>query len=153
MEPEPPGKDEAFARPDIRSPGDIRLLVDSFYEKVKPDPVIGYFFHEIARVDWDHHLPVMYDFWETVLLDAGKYSRNAMEPHFRLNAKERLKPEHFERWLALFSRTIDEHFSGPVAEIARTRAESIAGIMRLKMEKAGSGTGAAGSSPAAMEPG
>ncbi|HUX85223.1 MAG TPA: group III truncated hemoglobin [Chitinophagaceae bacterium] len=135
MAPEPGGKDEGMPKPDIKSPQDIRLLVDSFYEKVKADPVIGYLFNEIARVDWAHHLPVMYDFWETVLLDAGKYSRNAMEPHFRLNARVRLTPEHFERWLELFSAAIGEHFSGPNAVLAQTRANSIAAIMQLKMDQ------------------
>lgn len=120
---------------DIESREDICLLIDKFYELVKKDEVIGYLFNDIARVDWDHHLPVMYDFWETVLLDAGKYSRNAMEPHFRLNEKVRLTSVHFDRWLALFFSTLDECFEGKKVELARTRARSIAGIMLLKMEK------------------
>jgi hemoglobin len=120
---------------DIENATDIRTLINAFYEKVKADRVIGYLFNDIAQVNWEHHLPVMYDFWETMLFDAGKYTRNAMEPHFRLNALEKLRPEHFERWLTLFNETLDEYFAGPKCALAKTRAGSIAGIMSLKMDK------------------
>ncbi len=33
---------------------------------------------------------------------------------------------HFTRWLALFEETVDEHFEGPVAELARGRAAKMA---------------------------
>lgn len=48
---------------DIENRNDVQLLIDSFYEKVKADKVIGYIFNDIAKVDWGKHLPVMYDFW------------------------------------------------------------------------------------------
>ncbi|HVI43303.1 MAG TPA: group III truncated hemoglobin [Chitinophaga sp.] len=120
---------------EIASREDIELLVNSFYDKVKADDLIGFIFNDIAKVDWPHHLPIMYDFWESLLLDTGKYGRNAMEPHFELNKKIQLQPAHFGRWLQLFEATISEHFTGEKAELAVTRARSIKGIMSLKMEK------------------
>ena len=121
---------------EIESREDIQLLIDQFYNKVKKDEVIGYIFNDIAKVDWNHHLPIMYDFWETILLDAGKYSRNAMEPHFRLNKLIPLQRQHFERWKQLFFATLDEYFEGEKVQLAKARATGIAGIMQLKMEKA-----------------
>lgn len=111
------------------------VLIDEFYTKVRQDAVIGPIFNDIAKVNWEHHLPVMYDFWETILLDTGKYSRNAMEPHFRLNEKVKLLPVHFARWKQLFFETLDEHFEGEKVKEAKLRVHSIAGIMQLKMEK------------------
>ena len=52
---------------DIETIEDIKKLVDNFYDKVAKDEVIGHFFTEIAKVDWDIHLPKMYRFWETFL--------------------------------------------------------------------------------------
>ncbi|WP_367274609.1 group III truncated hemoglobin [uncultured Lutibacter sp.] len=48
---------------DINNREDIELLVNKFYEKVKVDETIGYIFNEIANINWDKHLPKMYDFW------------------------------------------------------------------------------------------
>ena len=55
------------AKKDIESREDIIAFVNRFYNKVEADPVIGYIFTDIAKVNWDHHLPRMYDFWESVL--------------------------------------------------------------------------------------
>lgn len=119
----------------IRSREDIQQLIDEFYRRVRQDGLIGPIFNDIAKVDWDHHLPIMYDFWETILLDTGKYSRNAMEPHLRLNEKVKLLPQHFERWKQLFFETLDEYFEGEKVKEARMRVQSIAGVMQLKLEK------------------
>lgn len=119
----------------IASRSDIELLVNSFYEKVKKDDLIGFIFNDVAKVDWSHHLPIMYRFWESLLLDTNSYGRNAMDPHFRLNKLVPLEPAYFDRWLALFEATVAEHFSGDKATLAVTRARSIKGIMALKMNR------------------
>lgn len=111
------------------------MLISTFYEKVRADELIGPIFNNIANVDWPQHLPIMYDFWESMLLDTGTYTRNAMEPHFRLNEKVRLLPEHFERWIHLFEAAVRQLFQGEKAELAITRARSVRGIMELKMGK------------------
>lgn len=118
---------------DIRSRQDIEKLVIHFYEKVKPDEVIGYIFTRVVNIDWEHHIPVIVDFWETILLDNPVYKKNAMEVHYELNKKISLDKKHFERWLLLFSSALDELYEGPIACLAKTRAISIAGIMEFKM--------------------
>ena len=119
---------------DIISRADIDLLIRAFYEKVKQDDTIGIIFNEIMHIDWEHHIPVIVDFWDSALLDADVYHKNAMEPHFAINKIFPLKQEHFERWLKLFTGTVDEYFEGRVAKLAKTRAQGIAGIMQLKMD-------------------
>lgn len=120
---------------DITTRKDIEQLINAFYEKVRQDDVIGFIFNDVADVDWPRHLPIMYDFWENILLDTGVYPRNVMAPHFALNEKVRLLPEHFSRWIQLFETTVQELFRGEKADMAVTRARSIKGIMEIKMQQ------------------
>jgi hemoglobin len=119
---------------DISSREDIEKMIIHFYEKVKPDPVIGFIFTTVVKIDWEHHIPVIVDFWETILLDNPVYKKNAMEIHFKLDKKIPLQKLHFETWLSLFNSTVDELFEGKLAALAKTRAKSIAAVMQLKME-------------------
>jgi hemoglobin len=121
---------------DISSRADILMLIEHFYEKVKRDDTIGIIFTEIFPLDWDHHIPLIVDFWETILLDNPVYKSNAMEKHVAINKIFPLKKQHFDAWLALFFGTIDEYFTGTVADLAKKRAASIAGLMQLKMNEA-----------------
>jgi len=109
------------------------LLVKSFYEKVKIDPVIGSIFTDIARVNWEKHLPVMFDFWENTIFYTGSYSGNPMKSHQNLNRLFPLTKEHFSRWNQLFASTMDELFEGDKAVLAKQRAISISTVMQLKL--------------------
>lgn len=120
-------------KPDITTRQDIETLLVRFYSKVKVDATIGFFFTEVVKLDWDHHIPVITDFWETILLDNPVYQKNAMQVHYDLHQKSPLKKEHFDRWIQLFTETIDELFEGKKAELAKTRAKSIASLMQFKM--------------------
>src|SRR5690606_33662499 len=94
----------------------------AFYGRVLTDDIIGYLFTEVARLDLDHHLPIIGDFWETVLFASGDYARHGRNPlqvHLGLHAKEPLRPEHFTRWLELFDASVDGLFSGPRATFAK----------------------------------
>ena len=118
---------------DIESPEDIKLLVDSFYAKVKTDPLIGYIFTEVARVNWEKHLPVMYSFWENALFYTGGYGGNPMKVHAHLHRLAKLNPEHFRQWNLLFSATVDELFFGEKALLAKEKALSISTVMQVKL--------------------
>lgn len=118
---------------DIQSISDIPLLINTFYDKVKKDEVIGFIFNDIAKVNWEKHLPIMYDFWESVIFLNGKYDGNPMPVHIRLNEKIPLTQEHFLRWLQLFNQTVDELFSGSRADTAKEKAAGIAAIMENKI--------------------
>jgi hemoglobin len=120
-------------RKDITQRKDIELLVNSFYDKVKQDPEIGPIFSDVAHVNWEKHLPVMYDFWENIIFQTGNYTGNPMTAHFRIHEKHPFTKAHFTRWLALFQETLNDCFEGQNTELARQRALSIATVMEIKL--------------------
>lgn len=120
---------------DINERADIELLVDEFYKRVQVDPTIGYIFSDIAKVNWQKHLPVMYDFFENMLFYTGSYNGNPMLLHKHLNRVVPLTPTHFDQWYYLFSTTVDDLFTGERASLAKQRAKSIATVMQLKIRE------------------
>lgn len=120
-------KDE---RKDIEAIDDIRLLVDTFYEKVRDDEMLGPIFQNVIRDNWPEHLDKMYRFWQTVLLGEHTYSGSPFPPHGKLPIDE----NHFQRWLELFSVTLNELFSGDKADEALWRAQKMAEMFRHKIE-------------------
>ncbi|WP_433503702.1 group III truncated hemoglobin [Pseudonocardia halophobica] len=120
-------------RHDIADRDDIADLVDEFYRRVFSDEVLGPIFVEVARVDLSAHLPVMCDFWSTVLLRDGTYHRNALRPHLDLYARCELTEAHFARWRALWTATVDQQHAGKRAELAKSQATRIAGAIRRRL--------------------
>lgn len=119
---------------EIRTPEDIRLLVDSFYSKVNSDELLGPVFNEEAGVDWNEHLPRMYRFWGTQLIGTADYNGRPFPPHAVL----KINASHFQRWLQLFTETVDEHFTGLSAQMAKQKAVNIAAVFRHKLGISGS---------------
>ena len=118
---------------DITSREDIDALMRRFYGKAMTDPVIGPLFTDVARLDLVHHLPVIGDFWESTLFGSGVYSRHRRNPllvHAELDRQARLEPHHFQRWLALFTESVDAAFAGVRAEYAKQRGHAIARRMQ-----------------------
>lgn len=113
---------------------DIEQLVNSFYTKVIKDEKIALFFTDIAKVNWDQHLPKMYSFWESVLFGQMTYKGNPMGAHFPINEIKAMEQEHFDRWLGLWTETVEENFSGENADLAIYKAQNIAKLMAFKME-------------------
>jgi len=114
---------------DIESRADIDLLMRVFYERALADDVIGYIFTDVAKLDLEHHLPIIGDFWETMLFrtaDYTRHGRNPMDVHRQLHLKSAFESKHFSRWLNLFVRSVDEEFAGPRAEFIKLRAHAIA---------------------------
>jgi len=118
---------------DIAGREDVIELVDAFYARAFADPLIGPIFTEVAHMDLARHMPIMADFWQTVLFRAGLYKRNALQVHFDLNRLEPLTADHFDRWLDLWSATVDELFAGEKAELAKLQARRIAGSIHRRV--------------------
>ncbi len=118
---------------DIQTKEDIAQLINAFYEKVRANETIGYIFNDVARVDWEHHLPIMYEFWEGILFHTGSYANNPMVVHRNLHEKHPLTAAHFAEWLRLFKLTVDQLFEGNNAALIKQRAQSIAMVMQLKI--------------------
>jgi hemoglobin len=119
-----------MAKSDIKNRNDIEIIVNTFYEKVKKDSKIGLMF---SHVDWEKHLPVMYDFWDNVLFHTGNYSGNPMAKHMAANSRNPMNAGHFDHWTKMFSDTVDELYSGKNAELLKERAKNIATIMQIKI--------------------
>lgn len=116
---------------DINNREDIIQLINAFYIKVREDKTIGFFFNDVASVNWESHLPKMYDFWETILFHKQVYKGNPMRKHIDLHELQKLEKDHFDTWLNLFFMTVDELFTGENAENAKNRARSIATAIQL----------------------
>lgn len=114
---------------DITTSEDIKTLVDAFYEKVNRDELLSEVFNGIARVNWPEHLPLMYRFWESLLLGAGTYQGAPFPKHAVLPIQQ----EHFERWMKLFMEALKENFTGPKSEEAKLRALCIADTFARRM--------------------
>lgn len=115
-----------MSKADIVSREDIQLLVDRFYDKVKANPLLTPVF---GHVNWPKHLPVMYNFWSSILLGDSSYQGNPFQKHVALP----ISAAHFKQWLELFHETLDENFSGEKAEEAKSRAADIAGLFQFKL--------------------
>ena len=120
----------------LESREDIEFLVNTFYDKVGRDETIGFFFSDVAKVDWSHHLPKMYAFWETLLFGQISYKGNPMAMHFPINEKVAMEKKHFAHWIKLWTETVEENFSGEMADLAIYKATNIANLMGHKMEMA-----------------
>ena len=107
---------------DIESRADCERLVRAFYGRALEDPIIGFLFVDVAKLDLEAHVPVITSFWETVLLGARSYGGGAFRPHAELHAKVALREAHFRQWLHLWSATVDELFAGDRAELAKAHA-------------------------------
>lgn len=108
---------------------DIKNLVDTFYGKVRQNPLLGPIFDERIQDRWPEHLAKMYTFWQTILLGEHTYYGSPFPPHATLPVDR----EHFDTWLALFYETLDEFFIGEKAAEAKWRANKMAEMFQLKI--------------------
>jgi hemoglobin len=113
---------------DISSKEDVTQLVHAFYGKVLLDEELSPFFSDL---NFEIHMPKMIHFWSFALLNEPGYTSNVVEKHLQMPLKE----VHFERWLFLFNETIDEHFSGEIANQAKQRAQLIGWTIKSKIQK------------------
>jgi hemoglobin len=113
----------------ISTRDDIFTLVDSFYEKIRKDQLIGPFFFRMIPADkWPDHINKLTDFWETALFGIPKFKGNPIVAHRSVDKASgySIQQEHFGRWLHLWFTTIDELFIGKLAERAKKAARGMA---------------------------
>lgn len=120
---------------DISDKKDIKLLVDEFYAKLLLDKRISHFFTDHMTTTLEAHLPTIYSFWESILLDARSYKGNAMLKHIELSRKSKMSTEHFDIWIKWWETMVNAHFEGPNAEMAISRAKSIRSLMEFKVDQ------------------
>jgi len=115
---------------DILNLDDVKQLVNSFYGKVREDEILAPIFNERIQNFWPEHLEKMYRFWQTVLLEEHTYHGAPFPPHAKLPVAH----THFEKWMELFNKTVDELFVGEKAEEAKWRGQKMAQMFEIKIE-------------------
>ena len=113
---------------EIKTQDDVNHLVRNFYTKVLKDELLSPHF---AGIDLEHHLPRIAAFWALILIDQEGYKGNVFDKHAHLKIDNR----HFDRWVELFSQTVDEYFIGEKAELAKQRAKLLQYTFVSKLEK------------------
>lgn len=121
-------------RKELKNRDDVQLLVKTFYEKIRKDIVLGPIFNTIIT-DWESHLTLLTDFWDTQLFLKRKYYGNPVTAHQEVDDKmdHTITSEHFGLWLNLWFATIDELFEGETAWIAKNRAQKMSTMLFIQI--------------------
>jgi len=95
-----------------------------FYTKALEDEMLAAFFtdeisHDIEDEDWIHHIDLLADFWLTKLLGEDTYYGNFVGAHVKMT---RIRPDDINRWLELFTATVDEVYTDAVAQGFKKKA-------------------------------
>ncbi len=115
---------------DIKNIEDIKLMVDTFYGKIREDEKLKDIFNNKIEDRWTAHLEKMYRFWQTVLLNEHTYFGSPFLPH----AKLPVDATHFEQWLHIFNETVDSLFEGEKATRAKWQGQRMAEMFHSKIE-------------------
>jgi hemoglobin len=121
---------------DLANRDDVEVLLRRFYGRVFTDDVLAEPFTELREQGLESHLPVMCDFWETVLFRAGLYRGNALVVHRQLDLLHPLYAKHFARWLTIWEATVDDMYDGPAADRAKLQAGRIAKALHRRLRGA-----------------
>lgn len=121
------------AEPIEATEGELKAMVRAFYSEAMDDPLIGPVFKSHVS-DWDHHFEIVQNFWSRSLLGTSRYAGSPFTPHLSMN----LKPEFFDRWVALFRKNAEANLKPAAAQAAIARVEHMsvcfqAGLFPPKM--------------------
>lgn len=115
----------------------IATLVDTFYNRVREDDLIGPVFNRVVA-DWPEHLAKLKDFWSAVMLGTGRFKGNPMMAHMPIPEMDK---DHLVRWLTLWQQTTFEIFEPEVAEVFLYKAmmvgeRFVSGAMQMREAQA-----------------
>jgi hemoglobin len=113
----------------------IKELINSFYEAIQADDLMGHYFNQEAQINWEHHLPRMYAFWESMILGAGTYTGSLMGAHWNMHQKAPMEQEHFDRWLMHFHNALNKFYIPELAEDIKLRSMAMGANIRMKLRK------------------
>jgi len=120
----------------IENRDDLKLLVRTFYDKIRADQEIGFFFNETIT-DWEEHLEKLTDFWEANILGTKNYNGNPITVHNAVDKKfnHQITSNLFGIWLNLWFATLDELFEGENVEILKRRAQKMSTFLFMNIFK------------------
>jgi hemoglobin len=108
----------------------LECLVEAFYARIRMDAALGPIFNE-AIGDWPEHLEKLWHFWASVMLTSGRYKGQPVLAHMR--HRDRITPDLFERWLAIWAQTTDELMEPTAAAALQAKARRIAESQQLAL--------------------
>jgi hemoglobin len=118
---------------DIENRADLEFVLNIFYSLVFEDELIGDFFTKVVPLHLETHVPVITDFWEAMIFNTHGYRKNVMEVHAGIHKIKAIEKKHLDRWVQLFTETLDKNFAGRNTTLMKQRAASIATLMDLKL--------------------
>jgi hemoglobin len=121
-----PDRRSDLDRRDLDRRTEIHDMVIAFYREVAMDDLLGPIFDDVAEVDWAAHVPHLIDYWCRVLLREPGYTGAIVGAHRALAGLVTLRPEHFDRWFAVFTSVVDDGWQGPTADRAVAHASTMA---------------------------
>jgi len=113
----------------IENRDDINLLVRTFYSSIRKDMLLGPIFNaHITEDKWPEHLEKLTDFWVSTLLGAVCFKGSPTKAHRKVdkNVSHSISQYHFDRWVALWHKTIDSLFNEELAERAKQASKLMA---------------------------
>ena len=121
-------------RKQIENRDDLKLLVNTFYDKIRADQEIGFFFNETIT-DWEEHLEKLTDFWDMNVFGTKKYNGNPILAHNAVDQKfdHQITSNIFGIWLNLWFATLDELFEGENVEILKRRAQKMSTFLFMNI--------------------
>lgn len=119
---------------DIKNRADVAVLVHRFYDKIRADEEIGFYFNELIP-DWDSHLEKLTDFWEMNLFGGKIYKGNPLEAHNKVDEHfhDKISSNEFGIWLNLWFATLEELFEGENVEILKRRARKMGTFLMVSI--------------------
>jgi hemoglobin len=112
---------------DIETRNDIETLINVFYDRLFQ---INELKEVFEGINIQLHVPHIVDFWAFVLLDHAGYTANVFQKHVNLP----IKTHHFEMWLDVFTKTVNDLFVGEKAALAIQRATVLAFTFKSKWQ-------------------
>ena len=109
----------------------LQDLVETFYTRVRSDPLIGPVFNE-AIDDWPDHLQKLQAFWSSVMLTTGRYKGRPLPAHIKHS--DNIDAASFARWLEIWGRTTDELMDPASAAALQEKAGRIADSLSLGIQ-------------------
>ena len=122
---------------DIASREELEEFLKAFYKNAIADELIGHFFTAVVPLDLKAHIPIIANFWESIVFNNPIYRKNVMDVHQQIHHLAKIQKDHLDRWVKLFIQTLDESFEGPKTELMKQRARSIATLMDIKLNHEG----------------
>ncbi len=108
----------------------MREFVRRFYLDIAQDARFSHYFEDLAGVDWHAHTRDLTDFWVGLLLTEPDRDPDMMiEKHRWLHDATPFGAALFDRWLEILETTVDDGWTGPVAERAKRRGLGLAWAM------------------------